>query len=313
MQRLFLGVDGGKSSTTALIADETGRVLGSGAAGPSNHADETGGREKLIAAVTGCVAQACRGAGIDPAVAHFEAACLGFSGGPADKESIVREILNTSRLIVTTDALIALSGATAGEPGIITNAGTGSIAFGRNREGRTARAGGWGYMFGDEGSAFDIVRRALRAVLRHEEGWGPPTALREALLKATGAASANDLLHRFYTPEFGRPQIAGYAKLVDEAAKRGDAVAIDILHRAARQLAALTLAVRGQLFDPADAVRAVYVGGVFRGRILLDKYRDLLGIECAPPFYNSAAGALLEAFRAAGIAPRLSNVPETRA
>src|SRR5947209_3167873 len=81
----------------------------------------------------------------------------------------------------------ALAGATRSGQGIITIAGTGSIAFGRNPAGRTARAGGWGYIFGDEGGGFDIARQATRAILRLEEGWGPPTALRETLLAATGS------------------------------------------------------------------------------------------------------------------------------
>src|SRR5437764_3315818 len=99
--------------------------------------------------------------------------------------------IRTRRLIVTNDAVSALAGATASGQGIITIAGTGSIAFGRNASGRTARAGGWGYIFGDEGSGFDIVRQALRAALRMEEGWGPSTRLREVLIEATGSRDAN--------------------------------------------------------------------------------------------------------------------------
>lgn len=310
MQQLFLGVDGGQSSTTALIGDQSGRVLGAGTGGPSNHVGAAEGREKFTRAIDGCVSEACRQAGLDPAAVRFEAACLGFSGGPADKESILHQLLKTGRLLVTTDALIALSGATAGEPGIITIAGTGSIAFGRNAAGRTARAGGWGYLFGDEGGAFHIVRQALRAALRHEEGWGPPTALHHALLQATGAASANDLLHRFYTTDFPRPRIASCAQLVDEVAQRGDAAALEVLHNAAYQLTALTLAVHTQLFEPAEPFRAAYIGGVFRSRILLENYRTLLPFACAPPQYGPAAGALLEAYRAAALAPKLSHLPE---
>src|SRR5258708_21745706 len=108
-------------------------------------------------------------------------------------------MLRVDRLTVAHDGFIALAGATAGAPGIIAIAGTGSFCFGRNASGRTARAGGWGYIFGDEGGGFDLTRQALRAALRMEEGWGPPTVLRQRLLEATGAADANDLLHRFYT------------------------------------------------------------------------------------------------------------------
>src|ERR1700735_156549 len=106
--KLFLGVDGGQSRTTALIGDEEGRVLGAGAGGPCNHAGAEEGRQKLARGGGGSV-----------------------GGGPA------------------------LAGATAGKPGIVMIAGTGSIAFGRNAGGRTARAGGWGFIFGDEGGAFD--------------------------------------------------------------------------------------------------------------------------------------------------------------
>src|SRR5208282_6278819 len=103
--------------------------------------------------------------------------------------------LRAEQMMVTTDAAIALSGATATGQGIAAIAGTGSIAFGRNAEGRTARTGGWGYIFGDEGGAFDIARQALRAALRMEEGWGPETALRRMLLEATGAATVNQAQH----------------------------------------------------------------------------------------------------------------------
>ncbi|MGO9095374.1 MAG: BadF/BadG/BcrA/BcrD ATPase family protein [Bryobacteraceae bacterium] len=245
-----------------------------------------------MAAIESCVGAACPPAGLDSAVVRFDAACLDFSGGPADKEPILRQLLSSDRLMVTSDAFIALSGAAAGEPGIVAIAG----------------AGGWGYLFGDEGGAFSIVRQALRAALRHEEGWGPPTELRQALLEATGAASANDLLHRFYTAEFTRPRIASYAKLVDEVARQGDPVALEILQEAARQLSVIALAVRGRLFRARTPVRAAHVGGVFRSAILLEEYRRLLGIRSAPPVYGHAAGALLEAYRSAGLAPELSNL-----
>ena len=314
MSELFLGVDGGQSSTVALIGDETGRVLGAGRGGPCNHVSAAEARAKFVRVIGECVGAACAAAGLDAASVRYEAACLGFSGGPADKEPILREMLRARALLVTTDAPIALSGATGGEPGIITIAGTGSIAFGRNRAGKTARAGGWGYVFGDEGGGFDIARQALRAALRAEEGWGPPTTLLPRLLEAAGAASANDLLHRFYTPEFPRSRVATFARLVDEEAARGDPTAIMILRRAAEELALIAAAVRQTLFAPGEPAQVAYIGGVFRSRTLLEHFRALVereaGNHVGPPLYGPAAGALLEAYRAAGIAPRLSNLPE---
>ena len=309
MPLYFLGVDGGQSATKALIGDDAGRVVGHGRAGPCNHVHGAGGREKFTGAIEGSVGEAARRAGLDAATIRFEAACLGFSGGPEDKRVILESMLRCDRLLVTHDAMIALAGATSGAAGIITIAGTGSIAFGRHAQGRVARAGGWGYVFGDEGGGFDITRQALRAALRAEEGWGPPTALRETLLKATGADTANDLLHRFYTSAWTRPRIADLARAVEDTARRGDTTAREILDRAASELAALAGAVRGQLFDPADKVRVAWIGGVFRGEFVRERFRALVPFA-GPPDHGPATGALLEAWRAAGLHPVLSNVPE---
>ncbi len=310
----YLGVDGGQSSTNAMIGDESGRVVGFGRGGPCNHVKASEGRAKFTGAILGCLADAFKQASLDPGTIRFASACLGFSGGPADKEAILRDLLRADNMHVTHDAAIALSGATAGDPGIIVIAGTGSIAFGRNARGETARAGGWGYVFGDEGGGFDLTRQALRAVLRHEEGWGPATILRPILLKETGASDANDLLHRFYTTDFPRPRIAAFSKLVDIAANAGDPVAVQLLKEGAGELAAYAQAVRHRLFLDPDPISVAYIGGVFRSRILLQRFRAILegdGQICVvAPRYGPAAGALIEAYRMAGLTCALSQVPE---
>ncbi|MBV9768738.1 MAG: ATPase [Bryobacterales bacterium] len=304
MAAYFLGVDGGQSSTTSMIGDETGRVAGVGLSGPCNHVGAAEGRAKFTGAILGSVQAACAQAGLNAATIHFSSACLGFSGGPADKEPLLNELLRCERMIVTDDALIALAGATAGEPGVIVISGTGSIGFGRNSLGRTARAGGWGYLFGDEGGGFWIARQALRAALRFEEGWGAPTSLRARLLDETGARNMNDLLHRCYTTGFPRPRIASFSVLVNHAAESGDPAASRILDEAARELALLAGAVRRQLFGTGDSLFVSYAGGAFNSRILRGRFRNLIqaqmGARVAAPVYEPAAGALLEAYRAAG-------------
>jgi N-acetylglucosamine kinase-like BadF-type ATPase len=316
MSKLFLGVDGGQSGTTALIGNETGRVIGAGHAGPCNHARAGEGRERFIAAVRDSVGAAlAQIGGVSSAVKRsFEAACFGFSGGPEDKEDLTRQLVRAERYVITHDAWIALEGATAGGPGIIVIAGTGSIAFGRNEQGRAARAGGWGYAFGDDGGAFDLVRQALRAILRQEEGWGPPTALRELLLAGAEARDAHELMHRCYTDEYPRARVASLAVLVDRAAGAGDAVAQEILKGAAQSLATLLGAVRGQLFRPGETVQVSSTGGVFRSHVLRERFRMLAELEdgnrLAPPRYPPAAGALIEAFRAAGVECTLEDVPQ---
>jgi N-acetylglucosamine kinase-like BadF-type ATPase len=309
----FLGVDGGQSSTTALIGGDDGRVLGCGRGGPCNHVSGPEAKVRFRNAIGGAVAAACAEAGLSEGHREFTAACFGFSGGAEDKRALIEEMFVIGKLVMTTDALVALTGATAGAPGIIAIAGTGSIALGRNGAGRVARAGGWGYVFGDEGGGFDLARQALRAALRMEEGWGPPTSLREALLEATGARDANDLLHRFYTPEFPRPRVAGYARLVGEQAENGDAVARDLLAASAQQLASLAAAVRRQLFADSEAAVVCYIGGVFRSAPLLQRFRMLVelteGNRVEEPALGPAAGALIEAYRAVGLQAPLRDAP----
>lgn len=296
--QIYLGIDGGQSGTTALIGDETGQVLGEGRAGPCNHVAEPQRREKFLAAIGDSVHEAARQAGVPE---EFTAVCAGFSGGAADKAELTRECIHAGRYLITDDAHIALTGATNGAPGIIVIAGTGSIAYGRNASGKTARAGGWGYIFGDEGGAFDIVRQALRAALRYEEGWGPPTVLRERLLSETGADAVNDLLHRFYTAEYPRERIAKLAPIVDVASTEGDPVAAGILDNAAQSLATIAAVVRHQLFAETDSIGVHYIGGVFQSSRLLAQFRLLAEIDgiarVQPPQTSPAQGALTEALR----------------
>jgi N-acetylglucosamine kinase-like BadF-type ATPase len=168
-----------------------------------------------------------------------------------------------------------------------------------------------------------LSRQALRAALRQEEGWGPPTALREALVEAGSGErrvrDVNDLMHRFYTGEFSRAQVAGWSRIVEDLALRGDAVAQELLNAAAQSLAVIAGAVRRNLFGEEGATSAAgsvdvrYCGGMFRCRAIAARFQMLLEMDhrtrVSPPVYESAAGALLEAFRIAGAQLTLKNVP----
>jgi N-acetylglucosamine kinase-like BadF-type ATPase len=305
MSEYFLGVDGGQSSTVAVIGDEAGRIAGWATAGPCNHVGAAEGRAKFLRVMGQCLSQAAARAGMDPqARPHFKAACLGMSGGPDDKAALLAELIEAERLNVTHDAKIALAGALEGDPGIIVIAGTGSIAYGENAHGEAARAGGWGYVYGDEGGGFDIARQAVRAALREHEGWGPRTALTPAVIELTGAADANEALHRLYTTEWPRSRVAEMAAAVDRIASEGDPLAAEILRQAAQQLALLAASVRRQLWSDGG-VRIAHVGGVFQGAILLDRFRTLVMLEgdaeTEAPRRSPAAGALILAYKLAGL------------
>src|ERR1019366_2632551 len=262
MSEYFLGVDGGQSSTTAVIGDRAGRIVGWASAGPCNHVAAAEAKAKFVRVMQECLSQAAVRAGMEAGGTHwsFKAACLGMSGGPADKNTLLHELIDSEHLIVTHDAAIALAGALSGEPGIAVIGGTGSLAFGQK-----ARGGA-----GDEGGAFDIARQALRAILREQEGWGGRTALTPALLEAASAADANELLHVFYTPEWPRHRVAGLARGVNKIADDGDPVAVGILQHAAQELALLAGFVRRQLWREGEPARVAWIGGVFNSAILLE-------------------------------------------
>jgi N-acetylglucosamine kinase-like BadF-type ATPase len=147
-----------------------------------------------------------------------------------------------------------------------------------------------------------------------EEGWGPPPGLRDALLAATGARDGHQLMHRFYADEYPRDRVAGWAELVDQAARAGDAVAGDILGSAAQSLAAMTAAVRAQLFEASGQVDVCYSGGVFASDPLLARFRMLVELEegtrVSAPKHSPAEGALLEAYRIAGVDTVLRRSPD---
>jgi len=317
MNEYFLGVDGGQSGTTAVVGDASRRIVGWASAGPCNHVAAAEAKAKFRRVMTECIGQAAARAGLGEGPPRFRSACLGMSGGPDDKDALLRELLEADHVTVTHDAMIALAGATGGAPGIVVIAGTGSIAFGRNRRGETARAGGWGYLFGDEGGAFDIVRRAIHAVMREHEGWGPRTALTPALLESAGGRDANEIVHLFYTPEWPRSRVADLARVVNAIAEEGDPTAVEILRRAAQDLAVLAGSVRRQLWADAEAVVVSWTGGVFNSSVLSERFRMLAelddGVSCAPPRHSPAEGALMLAYQAVGVPGVLELTTEQKA
>src|SRR4051794_23020969 len=170
----MLGVDGGGTSTVAWLAADGGRGLGVGRAGPSNA--KAVGLEASRGALGQTIALAFADAGIAPAT--VAAACLGLAGfdRPDDRRLLTgwaEEARWADRLVLVKDGDLVLA---AGSPegwGLAVTAGTGSISVGRTAAGQTARAGGWGPLIGDEGSAYAVTLAALRLVARRADGREP--------------------------------------------------------------------------------------------------------------------------------------------
>ncbi len=271
--RYVIGVDGGQTSTTAVIADETGCLLGIGHGGPANHIHEPGGVERVQRSLT----DAIRGAVFmaDLQNARIAAACLGMTGSSEQMERVCTPVVPTERLIFGHDTRIALYSVTFGRPGVVIIAGTGAAAYGINQYGEQAQSGGWGYLLGDEGSAYWIAVRALNACCRSSDGLNPPTQMTALLLRHLELEDLHQVHARIYSGRMARPDLAALAEIVSLAAAQGDAPARHILREAGKELALAVNAVIHRLHLEAEPITVGTVGGVFRaGRAVLRPFRE---------------------------------------
>ncbi|MFN4292986.1 MAG: N-acetylglucosamine kinase [Thermoflexales bacterium] len=263
---LVIGVDGGQTSTKCALVTCDGRVLAYGRGGGLIHLATAGGRERHASALREAFALAWANAGIEPQ--PVEAIGLGLTGVEGDSpeaalaRQIVCELIEARAIAVHSDAYAALIGAHGGQPGIIAISGTGSHILGMNAHGELARAGGWGWLLGDEGSALWIGRSGLMAALHAHDGTGEPTMLEGMMRERFQVKALNDVKRRVYDSGFGAKGFAALAPLVSQAAAQGDRVAKSIVAQAARDLATQVMAVQRRLALPPDAPVAP-VGGAY--------------------------------------------------
>ena len=182
----MLGIDGGGTTTEAWLAEPGCHVLGRGTAGPSNA--KAVGQEAALQSLDTAIRSAFHAAGLTPE--PVDVICLGLAGfDRPDDRKILREWAEhagwaRSILIVNDGDLVIAAGTPEGW-GVGVIAGTGSIAVGRTKDGRTARAGGWGHLIGDEGSAYRVVLDALRLVARRTDGRDARLAAHDLLTSET--------------------------------------------------------------------------------------------------------------------------------
>lgn len=257
-----LGLDAGGTKTVCYLADADGRIVGEGRGGGANlQAHGELEVEKVLHAV---IEAALDDRAIVPA-----AICLGVAGVDREEDDrIVRAILRRlgfrSHVLVVNDALIALVAGSGDQPGVVVIAGTGSIVYGVNAAGFAARAGGWGYVLGDEGSGYWIGRQALTAVVREADGRGSPTRLTPLVLEHFGLARVDGLVREVYDRGLRRQAVAALGPVVDRARAEGDVVAGGILDTAAGELTRAAGSVIARLRMRGDSFRVVLAGGMFK-------------------------------------------------
>jgi N-acetylglucosamine kinase-like BadF-type ATPase len=287
-QRMYvLGIDAGGTKTVCLLADDRGSIIAEARGGGANL--QAHGELEVEKVLHQVMDAALGDRDIRPSVI-----CLGIAGvdRPQDADAIrgiMRRIGFKARTLVVNDALVALVAGAGDAPGVVIIAGTGSIAYGRNAHGHAARAGGWGYLLGDEGSGFWIGRRALSAVVRAADGRGPATELSERVMTHLKLVRPSDLIHETYYRDLKRGAIAGLAPIVEIARAAGDAVAADILAQAARELIVAASSVISRLEMRGEVFPTILAGGIFKAVPWLAEEVMRLLLEVAP---RTQAGVL---------------------
>ncbi|MGK6321179.1 N-acetylglucosamine kinase [Sphingomonas sp. DT-204] len=308
----FLGVDGGGTKTEFVCIDAAGAVIARAVTGTTYHLEV--GLDEAVRRLEQGISAVCGDLGIAPAALGFA-----FFGLPAYGEDNVIDpqlhaacgrLLGHDRYACGNDVVCGWAGSLGCEDGINIVAGTGSIGYGE-RQGRAARVGGWGEVFGDEGSAYWIAIRGLALFSRMSDGRAPKGVLYDRIVEALSLRNDLDLCERIMGRDgMGRGEIAGLASLVSRAAAEGDAGARAILVCAAEELAALALALRDVLgFPPEARVPVSWSGGVLlREPLVRDAFLEKLagsgGFAAVEPRYDPAYGAALYAQRLAGCEAR---------
>jgi N-acetylglucosamine kinase-like BadF-type ATPase len=302
---LLLAIDGGGTRTRCIALDRDGVQRGEGEAGPSNHLHVP--LATATAALRGATDAALAAAGAtieDVAIVSAGLAGVNFDGTGAEDAAGMLRSAGFSRVVVHGDMVIAHWGALAGAAGVVALAGTGSSVLSIAAAGTMTKAGGWGPLYGDQGSAYQLGRLGLVAAAEAYDGSGPATVLVERLTRAVGVSRFPDTVARLYADLSGQLHVAALAPIVDACAEAGDEVAAVICRQAGNDLARVVLAVARRL--PAADRRVSYQGAVLgrsrlvRGAFLTALEADALELDVRPPRFEPIVGAALLGARAAG-------------
>jgi N-acetylglucosamine kinase-like BadF-type ATPase len=307
----YIGVDGGASQSTILLMDKNNSEIIREKKGPTNpfsigiNTTEAvlSTSIKEVAQKAECLLSDCAGI------------CIGSAGihHPRDAEDLRNRLQNhfqQTPIHVTNDFEIALVGGTGNLEGIIIISGTGSVAYGRSRNNDFVRAGGWGHLIGDEGSAYYIGKQALISIFETCDSNMEQTLLEEMILTGKNCKDLDDLMFWAYKLAT-KKDIADLSMIVDLAYKKGDVTSLKILLNAGKDLFKLLDNIRGRLPFRNGKIPMLISGGVLLNNALvqstflqkaLEGYSD---ISLVTPQNDAAYGAAL-------IAKNTHNIEETK-
>lgn len=292
----ILAVDGGGTKTLAVRVGPDATVQAMQITKGCNPFDQPDWQNILTNLVT-------------PLASGLQAAAFGIAGYGENRETgrllraHVHQLCPATPLSLTNDVDMACIGAFAGEAGVLLLSGTGSMAWASDGAGQTARVGGWGPVFGDEGSAYWIGRKALQRVCQAMDGRAPEAKDFARQICATmhwsdkNPAALDALLGWYNQQERPRPAVAHCARLIDEMAETGCPEARALITQAAQHLATLVQTARARFSE--HTLPWSYAGSVFKSRLLRDTLTDLCGTP-QPPRLPPVGGGIVQAARLAG-------------
>ncbi|HEY8225891.1 MAG TPA: BadF/BadG/BcrA/BcrD ATPase family protein [Pyrinomonadaceae bacterium] len=302
---VVLAIDGGGSRTRCLAVNRAGKIIGEATSGPSNHllVDKIIVARSLTEAIETCLTTARLG--------RTDIACLsaGLAGVDYDGTGAAEMIellggVGFTEPVINGDMVIAHAGALGGRAGVVALSGTGSCVLGIGVNGERVKVGGWGPIYGDEGSAYRIGEMSLRAAARAYDRSGPATALVHSLTNALGLSDFKETVPRIYVEAMQPREIAALSRVAYEVAEAGDEVARTIFLQAGEELAESVIAAVRQL--ELDETVVSYQGSVIESCHLLrqqfiDKLQRTIEVaEVVPPEFEPVMGAYLLGCKALG-------------
>ncbi|TKD70885.1 N-acetylglucosamine kinase [Pseudalkalibacillus hwajinpoensis] len=292
-KKYYIGIDGGGTKTVGLLCDDDGVIVAKSTAGSTNlksreEVDVRSAIQHVVMELTD---------GLQDRV--LEGIFVSTAGGDREEDQVrwkkwIKETLPffTGYIEVKNDAYGALASGTYTTEGKVLIAGTGSIAYSISGD-ETRRVGGWGYLFGDDGSGYDIGRQALRMVAAMHDG----TEKRDEVfvtevLSFLQLTSASEMITAIYEDPYPRMKIASIAKVVILLAEQKNLPAMMIMNKAMEQLNELTKAIEG------DDDKLVVCGGLFQSEFFRRSFAEMrnerkLMCEVCYPLLSPAAGACI--------------------
>ncbi|MTI71234.1 MAG: hypothetical protein FH751_13370 [Firmicutes bacterium] len=306
--RYIIGIDGGGTKTLGYIANLKGSILGYHLSGPSNY--HSVGKTNAKKALEDVINSLCDDNDIK--LKDVEIISLGLAGVDRKEDKnvvmdILKSINHSSTILINNDAKTSLVGANGSIEGVITICGTGSISLGINSTGELIRAGGWGHIIGDEGSGYDIGKKALIAVAKACDKRGEETLLTEAIKKHLKIKKTDEIISYVYNNTNSKEKIAQLAPIVIKCFEANDEVSKQIIENAVWDLIQITETVINQLFNKNEKITISLAGGIFNNvSVIRDTFERKLkkrfsNLHIQAPLFDSGIGALILGWNLSGV------------